>query len=373
MEFGLQEVLIGFGLLVIAGILIDGFRRMRRSQNGSLDIPSEMGGSMDDDWGYYKGELPNGGARTVKVDRKEPNMGDPEVEDVVRQEPSFQDDIADDDLADLNEPMYAEAEDRIETRARPVKAEVPQREVVEPDPFQEPEPQDSVQDYVNQSLSNEPESVDRSSDAYREVQTDLFSDDEMLARAKAEQERKLASHYQGERAARQKPAKRAAKQPEEPVDENIDLGVNDIADVLIVNVMAKPGEEILGEDLYRALISCGFHHGEMDIFHRFEQHNGQGRLLFSVANVVEPGTFEPTPAEDFATPGVCMFLKLPGPKRPLQAFDVMVDCARKIGKILNADMKDEHHSVMTQQTFEHYRQRVIDFERKQLSQKALTR
>ncbi|MDX1693561.1 MAG: cell division protein ZipA, partial [Ketobacteraceae bacterium] len=31
MEFGLREVLIGVGLLVIAGILFDGFRRMRRS------------------------------------------------------------------------------------------------------------------------------------------------------------------------------------------------------------------------------------------------------------------------------------------------------------------------------------------------------
>ena len=374
MEFGLREVLIGVGLLVIAGILFDGFRRMRRSKNGSLDMSSEMGGSMDDDWNYYKGELPNGGARVIKLNRQEPEFDETDIAADARKEPDFSDDLSDEDLA-ASEPMYADTSDRVENRARVV-----QRKITEPDPFAAPEPEDTVQDYVNESLasdvSQEEESVDRASDNYEEVQTDLFADDEMLERAKQEQERKLASHYRGQSEPRkskvQKPAAKKPAEPE-PVEADIDLGVNEIADVLVVNVMARPGRDILGEDLYRAMASCGFRHGDMNIFHRFEQHNGGGRLLFSVANVVEPGTFEPEAPEGFSTPGICMFLKLPGPKRPLQAFEVMVDCARKIGKLLNADMKDEHHSVMTQQTFEHYRQRVIDFERKQLSQKALTR
>lgn len=376
MEFGLREVLIGVGLLVIAGILFDGFRRMRRSRNGSLDMHSEMGGSMDDDWGYYKGELPNGGARVIKLNRQEPEFDEADIAAEARREPDFSDDLSDEDLA-ASEPMYADTSDRVEKRARTV-----QRQVAEPDPFQDPEPQDTVQDYVNQSLAHEApvqepaeESVDRASDNYEEVQSDLFADDEMLERAKQEQERKLASHYRGNTEPRKsRPQKPVPKKPEpEPVEADIDLGMKEIADVLVVNVMAKPGNDIIGEDLYRAMASCGFRHGDMNIFHRFEQHNGGGRLLFSIANVVEPGTFEPEAPEGFTTPGICMFLKLPGPKRPLQAFEIMVESARKIGKLMNADMKDEHHSVMTQQTFEHYRQRVIDFERKQLSQKALTR
>jgi cell division protein ZipA len=111
----------------------------------------------------------------------------------------------------------------------------------------------------------------------------------------------------------------------------------------------------------------------MNIYHRYEQHNGSGGLLFSVANVIEPGTFDPDAMEDFFTPGVCMFLKLPGPKRAVSAFDVMIDSARKIASQLGGDIKDENHSVMTQQTIEHYRQRVLDFERKLLSQRALHR
>ena len=380
MEFGLREVLIGVGLLVIAGILFDGFRRMRRAKSGSLDMSSEMGGSLDDDWGYYRGELPNGGARRIALGRGEPEIDDLENVSEARLEPDFSGEFSDEELA-ASESLYAERSDRADSRSHsPARSR--ERKVVDADPFVEPDPvadlEDTVQDYANQSLVNGPEDEildERISETYEEVQTDLFADDEMLERAKAEQERQLASHYRGSaeprKAREQKPASKQETQPAEEAD--IDLGVREIADVLVVNVMAKPGREIAGEDLYRAMASCGFRHGDMSIFHRFEQHNGGGRLLFSIANVVEPGTFEPQPPENFSTPGICMFLKLPGPTRPLQAFEVMLDCARKVANLLGADMKDEHHSAMTQQTFEHYRQRVIDFERKQLSQKALSR
>ncbi|PCJ35014.1 MAG: cell division protein ZipA, partial [Moraxellaceae bacterium] len=47
-EFGLREVLIAVGFVVIAGILFDGYRRMRRSKMGELGLPTEMGGSCED-------------------------------------------------------------------------------------------------------------------------------------------------------------------------------------------------------------------------------------------------------------------------------------------------------------------------------------
>jgi cell division protein ZipA len=93
-------------------------------------------------------------------------------------------------------------------------------------------------------------------------------------------------------------------------------------------------------------------------------------VLFSAVNVVEPGTFDLNHMEDFKTPGICMFLRLPGPKRSLHAFEQLVESARKIANMLGAELKDENHSVLTQQTIEHYRQRVLDFERKMLSHRA---
>lgn len=59
----------------------------------------------------------------------------------------------------------------------------------------------------------------------------------------------------------------------------------------------------------------------------------------------------------------------PGPRHPKQAFDVMVAAARKLAHELNGELKDEQRSVLTAQTIEHYRQRIIDHERRSLMQK----
>ncbi len=47
----------------------------------------------------------------------------------------------------------------------------------------------------------------------------------------------------------------------------------------------------------------------------------------------------------------------------------MIAAARKLAKELDGDLKDDHRSVLTAQTIEHYRQRIADFERQQLTHK----
>jgi len=70
----LREWLIAIGTLVIIGIVIDGFRRMRRARNESMAISSGMGADelksspLDED---FNPELPNGGARTISRDTLE--------------------------------------------------------------------------------------------------------------------------------------------------------------------------------------------------------------------------------------------------------------------------------------------------------------
>lgn len=341
MEFGLREALISVGFLVIAAILLDGWRRMRQARHGELGMPTDLGGSCDDDWEYYRGELPNGGARRVEL-RKEPGIGEPEDQpirntdeyDTLQQPPSLDARGVEPEFgeADLGSFDMARSDDLDAVgRARPVR-------------------------HQHTATPDDP----------------LFEDDDALMRARADQEHRLQKHSRD--TGKRKPASEPAKQPAATTDDaNLKLDVESVQDVIVVNVMARHGQEFVGTDLQRVLQSCGFHHGDMNIYHRFEQHNGRGGLLFSVANVIEPGTFDPDNMEEFVTPGVCLFMKLPGPKRAVSAFDVMIDAARKLASQLGGDMKDEHHSVMTQQTIEHYRQRVLDFERKLLSQRALPR
>ena len=43
--------------------------------------------------------------------------------------------------------------------------------------------------------------------------------------------------------------------------------------------------------------------------------------------------------------------------------------ARKLAHELNGELKDDQRSVLTAQTIEHYRQRIVEYERKQLTLK----
>lgn len=137
-------------------------------------------------------------------------------------------------------------------------------------------------------------------------------------------------------------------------------------EVIIINVMAPSGYRFHGEDLLKVLLDNGMRFGTMNIFHRHLESDGSGEILFSMANMVMPGTFDLDEMSSFETPGVSFFLTLPIEADSLLAFEAMVSTTSALCSILGGELKDENRSVMTQQTVEHCRQRVKDFSRKQL-------
>ncbi|WP_263138490.1 cell division protein ZipA [Pseudomonas sp. RIT-PI-AD] len=142
-----------------------------------------------------------------------------------------------------------------------------------------------------------------------------------------------------------------------------------VEEVLVINVVARDGEGFKGPALLQNILESGLRFGEMDIFHRHESMAGNGEVLFSMANGVKPGTFDLDDMDHFKTRAVSFFLGLPGPRHPKQAFDVMVAAARKLSQELNGELKDDQRSVLTAQTIEHYRQRIVEFERRNLTHK----
>jgi len=137
------------------------------------------------------------------------------------------------------------------------------------------------------------------------------------------------------------------------------------SEVLVLNVMAHEDELIQGDDLLPVLLAAGLRFGEMNIFHR---HAGgkSGPVLFSVANVLNPGTFDLNSISEFSTKGLCFFLTLPNVINNMQAFDEMLRTAQQLCDGLDAELKDDNRSVMTAQTIEHYRERIRNFELRQL-------
>jgi cell division protein ZipA len=142
-----------------------------------------------------------------------------------------------------------------------------------------------------------------------------------------------------------------------------------VEEVLVISVVARDGEGFNGPALLQNILESGLRFGEMDIFHRHESMAGNGEVLFSMANALKPGTFDLDDIDHFSTRAVSFFLGMPGPRHPRQAFDVMVAAARKLASELNGELKDDQRNTMTAQTIEHYRQRIVEFERKHLMPK----
>ena len=140
-------------------------------------------------------------------------------------------------------------------------------------------------------------------------------------------------------------------------------------EVIVINVMAKQGELFAGSDLLPILLQQNMRLGKMSIFHKHADSSGNGPAIFSMANMVKPGTFDVTQMEEFTTPGVSFFLQLPNAFGNMKSFEQMLKAADAIKDKLNGDLKDEHRSVITRQTIEHCRQRIQDFELAQLSKK----
>ncbi len=129
--------------------------------------------------------------------------------------------------------------------------------------------------------------------------------------------------------------------------------------ILALFVMAPEGAVFPGDALGEALRDAGLQFGDMDIYHWFQQvEAGPPEAVFSVASMVEPGTLERTGDPDFHTPGLALFLRLPGPAPGGEAFEAMLATGRRLADGLGGELKDERRSTLTQQTIGHIRDRV---------------
>ena len=144
----------------------------------------------------------------------------------------------------------------------------------------------------------------------------------------------------------------------------------DVEQVISILVIANKTQGFYGPHLLELLEGCGLVHGDMDIFHRFEDGLRLGKKQFSMANMMEPGTFLLNDMDQLHTPGVVFFLSLPTAQNSMQAFDFMLETALCLASNLSGDVLDDQRSVMRPQTIEHCRQQVRDFERRHMTRRA---
>ncbi|MCC5880339.1 MAG: cell division protein ZipA [Idiomarina sp.] len=128
--------------------------------------------------------------------------------------------------------------------------------------------------------------------------------------------------------------------------------------------------DIQGAILLQMTTELGLKYGDMDIFHRHQESSGHGPVLFSVANMFNPGTFDIHHMERFESEGIVLFMTLPLKSDGHQAFTMMYNAANKIADAMpRAAVLDGNRNPVTKQSVQHTYQRIREFERKQRLQK----
>lgn len=334
----LRDWLILIGAVILIVIILDGVRRMRQAKRDSLQMSRDMGGNIDssplDE--NYNPELPGGGARIVgqRGDDMEPELSESfsdrlsavDVADAVIDEMAFRSDPKP-VVAEMGESLGREMDQSVATAFAQKKATVP---AVDTDTM------------VAQSIDRKVAAPARKSRADKKVEP-------------------VEDYFAKDSSAKDNSTK------DNSTRDNVTKIARAPSEVLVINVDAKTSKGFAGSDLKRLLEACGLVHGEMSVFHRHEEDDLLSPLQFSVANGVEPGYFDPNSIETISTPRVAFFMSLPGPRDSMRAFDYMLETAQCFARNLDGELRDEHRSAITQQTIEHCRQRIREFERKQLS------
>lgn len=135
-------------------------------------------------------------------------------------------------------------------------------------------------------------------------------------------------------------------------------------EVIMVNMLARDDRIMAGPDILDAAIQQDLRFGDMGFFHRLDD---EDRVIFSMANALQPGSFEISEMETVATRGLVFFMSLPGYGDPLANFDAMLTTIRDMASRLHGQLYDETRSVLTRQGIDTIRTRISEYKIKSMN------
>ncbi len=136
--------------------------------------------------------------------------------------------------------------------------------------------------------------------------------------------------------------------------------------IFSVTLLAKEETPFSGYDVLQCLVENGFKHGEMNIFHLYKNPQNKTGKLFSVANAFNPGIFNLDTMSEDTVKGLTFFMAISGFNEPEAGYRKMVETVNKCQIQLGGQMVDSTKSTFTEQTYRYDIEKIIEYKRRKL-------
>ena len=133
--------------------------------------------------------------------------------------------------------------------------------------------------------------------------------------------------------------------------------------IVTLYLAARAGAKLHGPDIVVAAEKAGLAYGHMGVFHRMIDNHPQRGPVFSVANIMKPGSFDMANIQAMETPAIAFFLTLPAPVPALDAWETMLPTAQRMAELLDGVVLDESRNALGRQRIAHIRDELRAYDR----------
>jgi len=137
----------------------------------------------------------------------------------------------------------------------------------------------------------------------------------------------------------------------------------DFDKIVTLYIAAKAGQTLRGPDIVVAAEKAGLAYGHMNVFHRLVEGHPERGPVFSVANIMKPGSFDMAEIQSLETPAIAFFLTLPAPINALDAWETMEPTAKRMAELLDGVVLDEQRNALGRQRVAHLREELRTYDR----------
>lgn len=137
----------------------------------------------------------------------------------------------------------------------------------------------------------------------------------------------------------------------------------DFDKIVTLYIAARAGNVLRGPDIVVAAEKTGLTYGHMQIFHRLLEGRPERGPVFSVANIMKPGSFDMATIQSLETPAIAFFLTLPAPVSALDAWEMMLPTAERMAELLDGVLLDESRNALGRQRIQHLRDELRAYDR----------